>query len=238
MSLLLDLGIVALVVLFAVAGYKKGLIVALVNVAGTVIACAVSPLLSSALSTAVYTNLIQNEILEAVEKAAEGLPLNAENIEKAGEVLTKLPNSICNMLSFLGVKSEQLASEMDKTSLELPQLVESLVRPNAVRLISTILTVVLFILISVGLKYAAHLATKALEAVKLGNVNKLLGGVFGIAESAFIIMMATLLIYFVMMFMSPDACRYVDDRINETILYKMIYKYSMPDAIIRLFLPQ
>ena len=238
MTLLFDIGIIALVVMFAIGGYKKGLLVSLVNVAGTVIACAVSPIISSAFSSVIYENFIEKEITDAVSKAAEGIPANMDNIEKAGEIISNLPNSINNMLSFLGLHTESLANEMSSTKLEITELIEGLVRPNAIRLISTVLTIVLFILISAGLKYVAHLATKVLEAVKLGTVNKVLGGIFGVAESAFIIMMLTLLVYFVTMFMSPDACQYVNDRINETVIYKVIYQYSMPDAIIALFLPK
>lgn len=238
MTLLFDLGIVALVGLFAYSGYRKGLIISLVNVAGTIIACVVASILSSVLSTAIYTNFIEKAILSSVENAAETVPVNAEALEQAGEVLSNLPNALCNMLAFLGVNSDGLASEMVSTNLGIPELVESLVRPNAIRLISTILTVVLFIIITIVLKYAAHIATKALEAVKLGTVNKILGGIFGVAESAFIIMVITLLVYFVTMFMSPESCDYVNDRINETMIYKVIYQYSMPDAIIDQFLPK
>ena len=238
MTLLLDVGIVALVVMFAISGYKKGLLISLVNVAGTIIACALAPLVSSVFSTMIYDSFIKNEITESVSKAAEGIPANIGDIERVTEILSKLPNSINNMLSFVGVQADGLAAEAISTRLDVPELIEGIVRPNAMRLISTVLTVILFIIISVGLKFAAGLATKALEAVKLGTINKMLGGVFGIAESAFIIMMVTLLVYFVMMFMSPEGCAYVNDRINETVLYKIIYQYSMPDAIIALFLPK
>ncbi len=238
MTLLLDVGIVALVIMFAIGGYKKGLLISLVNVAGTIIACALAPLVSSVFSTMIYDSFIKEEITESVSKATEGIPANMGDIERATEILSKLPNSINNMLSFVGVQADGLAAEAISTRLDVPELIEGIVRPNAMRLISTVLTVILFIIISVGLKFAAHAATKALEAVKLGTVNKILGGVFGIAESAFIIMMVTLLVYFVMMFMSPEGCAYVNDRINETVIYKVIYQYSMPDAIIALFLPK
>ena len=238
MTLLLDVGIVALVIMFAIGGYKKGLLISLVNVAGTIIACALAPLVSSVFSTMIYDCFIKEEITESVSKATEGIPANMGDIERATEILSKLPNSINNMLSFVGVQADGLAAEAISTRLDVPELIEGIVRPNAMRLISTVLTVILFIIISVGLKFAAHAATKALEAVKLGTVNKILGGVFGIAESAFIIMMVTLLVYFVMMFMSPEGCAYVNDRINETVIYKVIYQYSMPDAIIALFLPK
>ena len=238
MTLLLDVGIVALVVMFAISGYKKGLLISLVNVAGTIIACALAPLVSSVFSTMIYDSFIKEEITESVSKATEGIPANMGDIERVTEIISKLPNSINNMLSFVGVQADGLAAEAISTRLDVPELIEGIVRPNAMRLISTVLTVILFIIISVGLKFAAHAATKALEAVKLGTVNKILGGVFGIAESAFIIMMVTLLVYFVMMFMSPEGCAYVNDRINETVIYKVIYQYSMPDAIIALFLPK
>ena len=82
MTLLLDVGIVALVVMFAISGYKKGLLISLVNVAGTIIACALAPLVSSVFSTMIYDSFIKNEITESVSKAAEGIPANIGDIER------------------------------------------------------------------------------------------------------------------------------------------------------------
>lgn len=243
MSFLFDIGLIVLVGMFAYTGYRKGLIISLVNVAGTLIACAVSPLLSSTLSMYIYNSFIESEITESVGKAIEGMPLNYTAMEKANEVFENVSNSLHNMLSLVGVTPENLATEISATEvsaveMDIPQLIEGMVRPIAVRLVSTILTIVIFIILTIVLKYAAHIATKTLEVVKLGVVNRLLGGIFGIGESIFIIMMLSLIIYFVTMFMSPEACSYMNEKINGTIIYRLVYEYSIPDAIIALFLPQ
>ena len=240
MTLLFDIGVIAIVVLFAISGYKKGLLVSVMNVVGTVVAAAVSPVLASVFSSMVYTNFIRGAIIDSVAKAAEDIPINATALQKATELLANVPNSIFNMLSLEnGMETQKMSEAISaSTNLDLPNLVESMVSTKALGLISTILTVIFFIILSAALKYAAYLMTKTLEAVKLGGVNKAFGGIFGIVEAAFIIMVITCLIYFVTMFMSPESFDYINDRINETILYKFIYHYSMPDAIIGYFLPK
>lgn len=240
MTLLFDIGVIAIVVLFAISGYRKGLLVSVVNVVGTVVAAAVSPVLASVFSSMVYTNFIRGAIIDSVAKAAEDIPINATALQKATELLANVPNSIFNMLSLEnGMETQKMSEAISaSTNLDLPNLVESMVSTKALGLISTILTVIFFIILSAALKYAAYLMTKTLEAVNLGGVNKAFGGIFGIVEAAFIIMVITCLIYFVTMFMSPESFDYINDRINETILYKFIYHYSMPDAIIGYFLPK
>ena len=240
MTLLFDIGVIAIVVLFAISGYRKGLLVSVVNVVGTVVAAAVSPVLASVFSSMVYTNFIRGAIIDSVAKAAEDIPINTTALQKATELLANVPNSIFNMLSLEnGMETQKMSEAISaSTNLDLPNLVESMVSTKALGLISTILTVIFFIILSAALKYAAYLMTKTLEAVKLGGVNKAFGGIFGIVEAAFIIMVITCLIYFVTMFMSPESFDYINDRINETILYKFIYQYSMPDAIIGYFLPK
>ena len=47
MALIFDLGVIAIVVLFAITGYNKGLLTSVVNVIGTVVAAAVAPILGS-----------------------------------------------------------------------------------------------------------------------------------------------------------------------------------------------
>ncbi len=240
MTLLFDIGVIAIVVLFAISGYRKGLLASVVNVVGTVAAAAVSPVLASVFSSMVYTNFIKGAIIDSVAKATENIPVNATALQKATELLDSIPNSVFNMLSLEnGMEVQEMSEAISTTSnLDLPNLVEGMVSAKALGLISTILTVIFFIIISIALKYAAHLLTKTLEVVKLGGVNKALGGVFGIAESVVMIMVITCLIYFVTMFMSPESFDYINDRINETLLYKFIYHYSMPDAIIGYFLPK
>ncbi len=236
MALLLDIGVIALVVLFAIGGYKKGLLISVVNVFGTILACAISPVLGSMFSPLIYDSFIKSTIMNSVNKAMENLPADISNVEKAAAIIEKLPNSVANMLSIPGIHTDKLALDMSTTTLSVSELVEGSIRPYAQRLVSTVLTVILFILISMGLKFAAHFATKVVEAVKLGNVNKTFGGVFGIAESAFIIMMVTLLIYFSSMFLSPESYEYVNQSISETVIYKFIYEYSMPDKILSMLM--
>ena len=241
MALIFDLGVIAIVVLFAMSGYKKGLLVSVVNVVGTVVAAAVAPILGSVFSTIVYTNFIKGAIINSVANATKDIPINATSLQKANELLDSIPNSVFNMLSLgegdRGVRemSEAISSA---SNLDLPNLVEGMVSAKALGLISTILTVIFFIIISVALKFAAHILTKTVEVVKLGGVNKFFGGMFGVAESVLVIMVITCLVYFVTMFMSPESCANVNDRINETLLYKYIYQYSMPDAIIGYFMPK
>ena len=236
MTLLFDIGIVALVVLFAIAGFKKGLLVSVVNVFGTIVACGVAPVLGSMFSPLIYDSFIKSTIMNSVNRAMENMPADISDIEKAAAILEKLPNSVVNMLSIPGIHTEKLASDMSTTTFSVPELIEGAIRPYAQRLVSTVLTVILFILISVGLKFAARFATKVVEAVKLGNVNKTFGGLFGIAESAFIIMMITLLIYFSSMFLSPESYEYINKSISETVIYKFIYQYSMPDKILSMLM--
>ena len=141
MALIFDLGVIAIVVLFAMSGYKKGLLVSVVNVVGTVVAAAVAPVLGSVFSTIVYTNFIKGAIINSVANATKDIPINATSLQKANELLDSIPNSVFNMLSLgegdRGVRemSEAISSA---SNLDLPNLVEGMVSAKALGLISTL----------------------------------------------------------------------------------------------------
>ncbi len=56
--------------------------------------------------------------------------------------------------------------------------------------------------------------------------------VLGVAEAVLIAMAVGLIVYFVMMFISPESCQSLRESINNTVFYRAIEKISLPEKII------
>ncbi len=232
MNFFLDFIVIAVIALFVATGFKKGFIYSIVNLLGTAISVVVSSVAGSMLALPIYNSVVQKSIIDGVDGIVRSLPEETTALQTANEVMEQSSTFINNIFTFSGVTSDSLSNEIMSTNLSVPDLVETLVRPYAVRMISTILTILLFVVLTIIVKLIADALTKTIEFVKLGTVNRILGIVFGVAESALVIMVITLMIYFVMMYLPSGMCNDLHNGINQTYLYRYIYQYSMPDQII------
>ena len=99
-------------------------------------------------------------------------------------------------------------------------------------------TSLLFVIFTVIIRIIANTLTKSIDATKLSIVNKVGGALVGVAEAIVLIMIFSLILYFVMMFLSSDSFNAVQNTIDNSLLYKVIYRLSLPDAIISFMVPK
>ncbi len=231
MSYLLDLGVVAIIGLFIYSGVKRGIVYMAINAVGSFLASVIAPFIASMLSLTVYNSFVKENIINSVNDAAKEITAN-DLVQKAQEIIDNLSNFSLNTFSFLGIDSESLAKELSITKLDAGIVVESMVRAAAVKMISTVLTFVFFLILMIIVSLIAAKFTKAIDKTKLSGANRTFGALVGLVEALLIIMILSLILYFVMMFLPPDSCKAVNDSINGSWLYKIIYDFSLPDKII------
>ncbi len=234
--MLLDIIVIAIIALFAFSGFKRGLVYSIIGVFGSLIAAALSSLAATFLSLSIYESFFLTRIQETVAESLSALPEISSASQKAQCLFDSMPSVLVNTLNLTGITQDSLTNEI-KTSMirEVPVLVESLVRPMIVRLITIILTAILFVVFTFLIKLAANVLTKTIDIAKLSTANKLAGAIFGLGEAVVLIMVFSLILYFIMMFLSPEHCMSVQNMIDSSYLYKGIYQFSLPDAIISAF---
>ena len=231
MSLMLDIGVVALLVLFIYSGVKRGIIYMAINAGGSLLASVIAPFIASMLSLTVYNSFVKENIINGVNDATKDIT-TTDTLQKAQEIIDALSNFSLNAFSFLGIDSQSLAKELSVTRLDPGTIVESMIRVMAVKMISTVLTFVFFLILMFIVSFLAAKFTKAVDRTMLSGVNRACGAIVGVVEALLIIMILSLILYFVMMFLPPDSCKSLNDAINNSWLYKFIYNISLPDKII------
>lgn len=235
MSVVLDIAVVAIVAIMILAGYKRGLLNSVIDFAGVIVAAVLSSFVASLLAVSVYNGLIMNKVVETVQSACSSIPSYATATQQAEKLFSALPDYAVNALSFSGIDVNTLSSKISSANVDVPQLVESLIRPTVVRLISTIITIVLFIIFTILIAFIAKFLTKAINAVGLSVINRIGGAAFGAVKAIVLIMVLTLVLYFVMMFLPSDTVSSMNDAIGNSYLYSGIYKLNLLDKIIALF---
>lgn len=231
MSYMLDLGILALFALFVYSGIKRGILYMAINAGGTIVSAVIAPFLASLLSLSVYNMMFKQSILNMVNDAVAAIP-HATAEEQASGIFGGLNSFALNVLSGLGIDEAALSEEIAHSRLEAADIVEGFIRPAAVRMVSTVLTLIIFVILMVIVSFLAVKLSKTISKTKLSIPNKIFGGIVGAAEALLIVMIMSLIIYFIMMFMPADNYQQMQEGINNTWFYKYIYEISLPDKII------
>lgn len=231
MNFLLDLGVILLFVLFIYSGIKRGIVFTAINIGGTIGAVVLSSFVASLVALPIYNGMIRQNVVNTFTEATKGIE-KSDPVKAAQSVLDSLSNFTLNTFSLTGIDTAALTKSIQKTNLNLPEMLEGMVRPTAVKMVSIVLTIILFLICMMIVNFLARKFTKAINRTMLGVPNRVLGGIVGAAEALLIIMVISMIIHFVMMFLEPEACTSLNNDINKTWFYQYIYRISIPDLII------
>ncbi len=232
MNLWLDLGIAALILLFGYTGFKRGLIYMVLHAAGTIVAMVASAFLSSMFSLLVYNLIFKQNIINGLAEATAKIT-TSDPAQMAQQTLESVSNFSLNVFSFLGLDSKALSDTLQKSVLGIPETVEEIIRPFAVKMISCVLTIVFFLILMIVVSFIVKKLSAMINKISIiGIPNMILGAVVGVVQGIFISMLMTLILYFVMMFISPSHCDALRESIGNTIFYSLITKISLPELII------
>ncbi len=231
MSFWLDLGIVALIALFCFSGYKRGAVYMAVNTAGTVASMVIASFLASPIALPVYNWLLRDSIVKGLTEATNGIA-ESSAAQMAKDTMAVVSDFTKNVFSFSGIDQDKLAKSLDDSVIGIPGTVEEMIRPAAVMMVSVVLTFIIFLLLMIIVGIAARKLTKTIDRTFLGVPNRLIGLGIGLVEAVFIGMLITLVVYFIMMFIAPDACISLKNAIDNSFIFRFIWKINLPQLII------
>lgn len=188
-----DIIIVAVIVLFALIGVKRGIAKTILNLAGLVLTAISAYYLSSFLSQFIYDSFLKQTVITNIQQIIEqnGIDYALNNCLEA------VPQWINGILSFFagifGVSLDEFESQLiipSDISSSTSQVVESAVAPVVTSVLSIIFVIVLFIIIFIIVKKLIRLALGVFNIPVIKQINQLLGGIFGLAEGLLVVFIA------------------------------------------------
>lgn len=201
-----DIIIVAVIVLFAIIGVKRGIAKTILNLAGLVLTAISAYYLSSFLSQLIYDSFLKQSVITNTQQIIEqnGIDYALSNCLEA------VPQWINGILSFIGgifgigldEFQNQLSVPSDVSS-SVSQVIENAVSPVVTSVLTIILIIVLFIIILIIVKKLVKLISKVFNIPVIKQINQLLGGIFGLAEGLLIVFIAVNIFDIVTGFSNP-----------------------------------
>lgn len=219
--MILDVIILAFFLLFVIIGYKRGAAKTLLSVVCIGAAVFLASAFGSDVSNLIYDGFFKESIVESVNAATA----------QSGEAVTEsavngLPDYVYSALSHFGIEKEALLKEADSgvTGLQstVCSAVEEAVRPVIISIISFFTVIILFLLLMIAFKLLSKLILKLFELPGLNFINRLSGGVLGLAEGVvFVYLLVVLIKLFVPL--TGDGLVITPQMIDESLIFKAMY---------------
>lgn len=182
MGIILDLIIVLIVVLTALMAARKGFIRTVIEVAGFVAAIFIASAVSQPLGLAAYRGVIEKPVVNAVSSSVNTAAGNLSD-----SVWNALPEFLTDNAEKFGISYELLSGKLNEASggnavAAAQTAADSLVKPIAVRLLSSIFFFLAFIALMFVVRLLARLLNRMLSFSLIGSLNKALGGAIGVVK--------------------------------------------------------
>lgn len=219
MGIILDIILVLIVVVCILLAVKKGFVRSLIEVAGYVLAIVIAFSVSGMAAEYIYDNMINDVVVESVSTAIE------ENSEKA---LDALPDYLVSLLEQTDFDIDTLLKDNNENAVDVAQRVsENMLKPLAVGIFKTIISVLVFIILMVVVKLLARIVNSFFKGAVLGTANKVLGASLGFVKGAVFAIVFSMIVYFVASLSESDFLFFTNDAVNESVMAKYIINFLL-----------
>lgn len=226
MNLWLDFITVAILILFAYLGFKRGAAKSVANLCGTLLASVGSVLIGSVISKSIYAIFIKNSVINKI--AAVILDKGSETAEVTlTKIFEALPNYVQGAIDSFGFSIEDFMNVLNLDNAQMiAEQIEAMIAPIITSFISVIAITIVFIAIRIVLKFVVKLLENLMRVFMVSVVNSFAGGIIGLAEGlvlvivlAVILRIATPLVTDMPELLSPDT-------VQQSFVFRYLYNFD------------
>ena len=198
-----DIIIIAVFALLFFIDFKRGIAITILNVAGVALTGFLAYHISNFLASWVYTAFVQQTLTTNLQQMIDTQGINSA----IANSFSALPNWVMGMLGFFlsifGLDSSVYTNDFqvpNSAAAAVSTSVENLIQPVITGMFRLVIGVIIFIIIKILVKKLARVFK--IPVVK--QINKLLGGVLGLAEAAILVFFAVNIFSGVLEFSNPE----------------------------------
>lgn len=186
MGYALDGAIAVVCLIFVLVGVHRGFIRSVVHFLGSIIAAVLASVLGGALAQWVFDALFREAMLEKIHTSI--MALGADNAAGAAQqIIASLPDFLVRALEQAGVTAETISGGVKAQSAQAAGMIVDYISPVFVSFLKVLAVIVLFSLLMTVVRLLASVVGNLLHLPVLGQVDGLLGGVFGFLLAIFVV---------------------------------------------------
>lgn len=202
-----DIIIIAVFALLFFIDFKRGIAITILNVAGVALTGFLAYHISNFLASWVYTAFVQQTLTTNLQQMIDTQGINSA----IANSFSALPNWVMGMLGFFlsifGLDSSVYTNDFQVSNLAAAAVsasVENLIQPVITGMFRLVIGVVISIIIFIIIKILVKKLARVFKIPVVKQINKLLGGVLGLAEAAILVFFAVNIFSGVLEFSNPE----------------------------------
>ena len=198
-----DIIIIAVFALLFFIDFKRGIAITILNVAGVALTGFLAYHISNFLASWVYTAFVQQTLTTNLQQMIDTQGINSA----IANSFSALPNWVMGMLGFF-LSIFGLDSSVYTNDFQVPNSAAAAVSTSVENLIQPVITgmfrLVIGVVISIIIKILVKKLARVFKIPVVKQINKLLGGVLGLAEAAILVFFAVNIFSGVLEFSNPE----------------------------------
>lgn len=202
-----DIIIIAVFALLFFIDFKRGIAITILNVAGVALTGFLAYHISNFLASWVYTAFVQQTLTTNLQQMIDTQGINSA----IANSFSALPNWVMGMLGFFlsifGLDSSVYTNDFqvpNSAATAVSTSVENLIQPVITGMFRLVIGAVLSIIIFIIIKILVKKLARVFKIPVVKQINKLLGGVLGLAEAAILVFFAVNIFSGVLEFSNPE----------------------------------
>lgn len=202
-----DIIIIAVFALLFFIDFKRGIAITILNVAGVALTGFLAYHFSNFLASWVYTAFVQQTLTTNLQQMIDTQGINSA----IANSFSALPNWVMGMLGFFlsifGLDSSVYTNDFqvpNSAAAAVSTSVENLIQPVITGMFRLVIGVVISIIIFIIIKILVKKLARVFKIPVVKQINKLLGGVLGLAEAAILVFFAVNIFSGVIEFSNPE----------------------------------
>lgn len=202
-----DIIIIAVFALLFFIDFKRGIAITILNVAGVALTGFLAYHISNFLASWVYTAFVQQTLTTNLQQMIDTQDINSA----IANSFSALPNWVMGMLGFFlsifGLDSSVYTNDFqvsNSAAAAVSTSVENLIQPVITGMFRLVIGVVISIIIFIIIKILVKKLARVFKIPVVKQINKLLGGVLGLAEAAILVFFVVNIFSGVLEFSNPE----------------------------------
>ena len=202
-----DIIIIAVFALLFFIDFKRGIAITILNVAGLALTGFLAYHISNFLASWVYTAFVQQTLTTNLQQMIDTQGINSA----IANSFSALPNWVMGMLGFFlsifGLDSSVYTNDFqvpNSAATAVSTSVENLIQPVITGMFRLVIGAVISIIIFIIIKILVKKLAIVFKIPVVKQINKLLGGVLGLAEAAILVFFAVNIFSGVLEFSNPE----------------------------------
>lgn len=216
-----DIIIIAVFALLFIIDFKRGIAITILNVAGVALTGFLAYHISNFLASWVYTAFVQQTLTTNLQQMIDTQGINSA----IANSFSALPNWVMGMLGFFlsifGLDSSVYTNDFqvpNSAAAAVSTSVENLIQPVITGMFRLVIGVVISIIIFIIIKILVKKLARVFKIPVVKQINKLLGGVLGLAEAAILVFFAVNIFSGVLEFSNPEM-------LNNPVISGAVFKF-------------